>query len=187
MTCVYLPHWQEGYQLCHATTVDGTMKTIDFFRSDSGPTTWQPLQVELKNDDGRGNSLKRSDAPWHAQHALFFRDAVITQLGQYLEQFGELCPVDAVSGETLFLYRPSHVIDCLDVSRSKIFHMPDGRIDSVGEYALHTSGAVFDGPFRLASPSVSPTFLSERFVEAWNENGFLGLTFSTVPVADQNG
>ena len=131
----------------------------------------------IKYDEG--NVLMQSDSPWLGSHALIFNNHAISGLKTLLEKYGELLPINC-SEESLMLYNPLHVINALDEQNSSILRFTNGRIMRVNRYEFVAASIQNIDIFKLANLRVSPTFVSERFVEMWTNANLTGLEFEKV-------
>jgi hypothetical protein len=116
----------------------------------------------IRKDEGRVLSV--SDSPWLGSHAFFFRTHAIEVLEPLLSQHGELLPVHCEDAEVL-LFNPTRVLDALDEGASNIRRFGDGRVMKVNEYVFHPEVVRDTHVFKIPNLRVSPTFISEHFVE----------------------
>jgi len=175
---VYLPSGAEGYELCHPT-VDGGFQRINLeINGDSKSKIWKPLAVRLIGAEG-GSRLRRSDSPWLGVHALIFRQSVVNALGEILRKNGELLPL-ACAEEDLFIFNPTNVLNALDEGASSLTRFESGAIMMVRNYVFLSDEIEGVNIFKLQALRVSPTFLSQKIVDLWQESGLEGLEFKRV-------
>jgi hypothetical protein len=175
---IYTPQSVDGFELCHPVhhddfehinvSVDGTRRR----------NSWRPLEMQIIRED-EGRVLSVSDSPWLGSHALFFRTQAIEVLEPLLSEHGELLPVHCEDAEVL-LFNPTRVLDALDEGASNILRFGDGRVMRVNEYVFHPEVVRDTHVFKIPNLRVSPTFISEHFVETWKSAGLKGLEFKEV-------
>ena len=139
---------------------------------------WRPVAMKVINRD-RGKTLAYSDSPWWMSNALIFRPAAVEKLESILLENGELLPVGG-SAAGLSIWNPTNVIDALDRKRSEIWTFDDGRLMHVVRYAFRSRPLKNLDVFKIPDFRVSPTFVSERFVQQWKKAGLRGLKFKKV-------
>jgi hypothetical protein len=175
---IYTPLGSNVYELCHPVSQDD-FETINV-GIDGTPrhSSWKPIAMELIHED-RGHKLAKSDSPWLGAHALIFRSSVIAALGAMLSEWGELLPLRCSEAE-LVLYNPIRVVDALDEAASSVRRFTDGRIMFIQRHAFRADVIGDLDVFKIPNLRVSPTFLSQRFVDRWNASGLKGLEFKEV-------
>ena len=175
---IFRPMALDGYALCHP------VRSVDFeaFNEliDGEPRkwNWSPVKVRLVREEG-GIAFKESDAPWLGGHALIFTKRAIEALGELLLASGELLPLLCDDAD-LWIYNPIHVVDALDEGASEIIRFKDRRIMSVKRYVFHEDAVREEKIFKIKRLRVSPTFVGEAFVLAWNRAALRGLDFELV-------
>jgi hypothetical protein len=176
--CFFDPLGSGGYELCHPTDKDGFESVRLNINGVSRNESWSPTPVEIIHRN-RGEKLLRSDSPWLGSHALIFRSSAIIGLGPLLRENGELLPLACVGAE-LMMYNPIKLLDALDENASSITRFDNGRIMRVRNYVFREE--IVDGidVFKIPNLRVSPTFVSQRFVDRWNELDLKGLDFAQV-------
>lgn len=175
---IFVALGEDGYEYCHPVDPDD-FETIN--REINGKpkgAEWVPLQMELVEEDDR-RSLLRSDSPWLGDHALIFRAEAILALGERLGRAGELLPLTCRKAR-LFMFNPLQALPALDESASTLARFEDGRIMMVQKYVFVRELLNNVDAFKLSNLRVSPTFLSKRIVEAWQDCGLTGLKFRRI-------
>ena len=175
---IYLPLGADGFELCHPVAeedferinreIDGTPKS----------SSWVPMPVQLVKED-RGMPLATSDSPWLGAHALIFRAESIPCVHDILLNHGELLSLSC-RDENLFIYNATEKIDALDEITSSLQRFGNGRIMFIEKHSFFDGVVEGIDIFKITSLRVSPTFLSHRFVDRWNESGQKGLEFKQV-------
>ncbi|HWU89493.1 MAG TPA: DUF1629 domain-containing protein [Kofleriaceae bacterium] len=178
MTEVYEPIGAEGFEFCHPerqddfetfnVQVDGTRRRA----------TWQSIPVHLVHED-RGKKLAASDSPWLGSHALILRRSPIEKLGALLQEYGEILPLICEEAE-LFTFNATRILDALDEQASSVIRFSSGRIMHVSRYVFRPEVIGDTDIFKIPNLRVSPTYVSERVVQAWASGGFRGLVFNKV-------
>lgn len=178
MAEVYEPESAEGFEFCHPereedfetlnVTIDGTPRH----------GTWRSPSMRLIRND-RGKRLAESDSPWLGSHALIFRQQALGELEALLLSYGELLPV-ACSEANLVIFNVTRMLDALDEQASGIQRLPNGRIMRITRHAFHPGIVSGVDIFKIPNLRVSPTFVSERFVERVKAAGLRGLIFDKV-------
>ena len=175
---VYVPSGMDGYELCHP------IKECDFetintgVRGEPRAQDWKPIAFEICHED-EGKRLLPSDCPWLGSNALIFRGDVAATLGPMLQGVGEFLPLECSEAE-LVVYNPTQVIAALDEDASALTRFADGRVMVVKSYAFKTALVADLDAFKILNLRVSPTFVSQRFVDLWSANNFKGLEFKCV-------
>ena len=175
---IYTPLGQDGYELCHPVRAND-FETIAVA---TGGTPrhggWKQIPVTLIRNDETQN-LVESDSPWLGSHALIFRARAVKSMGKVLSDFGELLHL-ACSEANVWVYNAARLVDALDESASSVRRFKDGRIMMVERYVFRAAAVRGIDAFKIPHLRVSPTFLSQRFVDRWNESGLKGLEFKQV-------
>ena len=174
---VYVPLGAEGFELCHPVhesdfetinaKVDGTERS----------RTWLPLHVRLVGED-EGMLLKQSDSPWLGAHALILRERAMRAMRPLLHQHGEFLPLDC-DGASLVLLNPV-VADLLDESLSSVARFSNGRIMRIRKHVFRSGVDATTPAFKIPNLRVSPTFVTDGFVDLWHSEGLTGLDFTKV-------
>lgn len=176
---IYVPMGSEGFELCHPVVDEGFEKINVEVSGMPVGENWKPIPVHLiKKEHGR--PLHASDSPWLGSQAMIFRkNSVLPALGTMLAEFGEILPL-ACQDENLMIYNPTRKIDALDEKASTIVRFADGNAMWITKYVFSIEKIKNVDIFKIPSLRVSPTFLSHRFVDLWNESGLRGLEFNQV-------
>lgn len=178
MAGIYTPLGLDGYELCHPVDQNDFERINVQVNGMSRLLDWKPPRMRLfRTNEGR--ALIESDSPWLGEHALIFRPRVVEALGWTLQEYGELLPL-ACSEAKLVMYNPTRVIDALDEAASSVQRFPGGRIFLIDRHVFRANAIGDTDVFKIPNLRVSPTFVSHRFVDRWNESGLSGLEFSQV-------
>lgn len=175
---IYTPLGLDGYELCHPVRKDD-FETINV-AIDGTPrqSGWKPIPVKLVRSD-EGQDLVESDSPWLGAHALIFRARAVESMGKVLREFGELLPL-ACSEADVWIYNPTRVVDALDESASSVLRFNEGGIMMIQRYVFRADVVRDVDVFKVPNLRVSPTFVSQRFVDRWNEGDLKGIEFKKV-------
>lgn len=175
---VYVPCGLDGYELCQPVNQED-FETINA-QVNGAPREagWKPIRMRLVRQD-EGRSLVESDAPWLGSHALIFRPRAIEALAPFLREYGEILPLICHEA-AVSVYNPTRVLDALDEGSSRLQRLRSGRVMMVQDYVFRAT-EVSDIPvFKIPTLRVSPTFVTQRFVELWRTSGLRGLEFRQV-------
>lgn len=175
---IYTPLGAEGYELCHPVNPDDFERVNVEVNGVSRRSGWRPPQMEIVQDD-EGKQLIASDAPWLGSHALIFKRSAIERLESELLTHGELLPAKCAS-EDVWIYNPTRVLDALDESAASVLRFEDGRIMMIQRYAFKEAVVRNADVFKIRGMRVSPTFVSQAFVDRWSASGLKGLEFKKV-------
>jgi len=175
---VYVPLSAEGFELCHPQHKEDFETFNTQINGMPRQMTWRPIPVRLVHED-EGRKLAPSDSPWLGSHALIFRQPPINQLAALLKRHGELLPL-ACSEADLFVFNATRIDDALDEQASAVTRFSTGRLMRVSRYAFRTTAVSGADIFKIPNLRISPTFVSERVVEAWSLAGLRGLVFNKV-------
>lgn len=176
MIAVYDPIGSEGYELCQPKVSSDFLKISALIHGDPLEGDRLPsMQIIRENEEGK--EYLRSDAPWLGGHALVFRDSVSNNLKGLLgsaKLYKFIC-----DSERLFLCDPPLVENAVIQDESVIDRFADGRIMQIRNYvfnpeALRKAGCIF----KINEMRVSPTFVTQEFVDFWVSNKLVGLDFN---------
>jgi hypothetical protein len=177
---VYFPLGCERYELMLPEDSEDHETIRKLINGVSRKEHWVPLRMRLLQID-EGIALRESDAPWlGASYALIFKQKAINALRTLLQQFGELLPLACTDAE-VSIYNPTSVItQALDESASTILRFANGRPMHISRYVFRESAIQGIDIFKISNLQVSPTFVSNRFVDLWKANGLKGFDFHLV-------
>jgi hypothetical protein len=176
-TCIYVPAPFEQYELCHPTN-HADFENIIVQLNGTMPHTWQPIKMEIIHED-EGRKFSESDAPWLGPHALIFRKEAVQIMGQLLNEYGELLPLQCDEAE-LSIFNVTQILNALDETASSIARFSTGRIMTIERYVFHPDIIRDIQIFKIPNLRASPTFVSEDFVQLWKSAGLRGLGFNKV-------
>lgn len=138
-------------------------------------STWKPISMKLMHK-ARRYRVKYADSPWLGSDALIFRKSAVEKMQPILDAYGELLPLECADAE-LWVFNPKLVLDALDDTASEGPRFDDGRFMMIDKYVFHPDVVAGVDMFKLSTRRVSPTYVSDRFVDLWNASGLKGLTF----------
>ena len=175
---IYTPLGLDGFELCHPVCQDDYARINVEIDGMPRQSNWKPIPVRLVRND-EGQELVESDSPWLGAHALIFRTKAVDSMGPVLRERGELLPL-ACSEADLWIYNPTLLADALDEAASSVLRFNDGRIMQIQQHVFRAAVVHEVDIFKIQSLRVSPTFVSQRFVDRWNRYGLKGLEFKQV-------
>lgn len=175
---VYTPLGLDGFELCHPVHQRDFERINIEVNGTARQSSWEPLPVQLVHID-QGQKLVESDSPWLGAHALIFKKTAVDSMGSALREYGELLPLSC-SEASLWIYNPMRVVDALDESASSLLRFDNGKIMLIQRHVFRANLLQGNDVFKIPSLRVSPTFVSQRFVDRWNEAGLKGLEFKQV-------
>lgn len=175
---VYKPIGSEGSELCHPANHDNFETIKRFVGGGSCSSGWEPINVEIIRED-EGKRLRLSDSPWLGSHSLIFGTRAVDALGPLLSANGDLLPLDCAE-RPLFLYNARLAAGALDVDESVVNRFKSGRIMWIKQHVFHHDAIAGFDAFKITDLLVSPTFVTERFVRAWEAAGLVGLDFNEI-------
>ena len=175
---IFIPRSVDGYELCQPTSDEDLNRIVELVNGTPRKAPRSPIEVEVIHRD-EGVDLVTSDSPWYGSNALIFRPSVVEQLGDLLVRNGELLPLRCDECQ-LFMYNVTRVIDGLDASSSVIHRFDDGRVMRIEKYAFRNSLVSGFDCFKIPDFRASPTFVSQRFADAWRNSRLTGLKFKPV-------
>jgi hypothetical protein len=129
--------------------------------------------------EDQGKVLRESGSPWLGSHALVFRRQALGELEPLLLSHGELLPLDCVEPD-LVVFNATRVVDALDEPASDILRFANGRIMRITRHAFRAEAVLDVDIFKLPTLRVSPTYVSDRFVDRLKSVGLQGLVFNKV-------
>ena len=173
---VFEPQPAEKYEWCDALTQEDR---VALYGLDGVPRgkSWVPISVRMIPSHG-ANDLVWADTPWQNGTALVFRGSAVQVLGAMLLRCGELLSLRAQDGGELFVFN-CRVIDALDQERSKLMVLKKAGVVLRIEKPVFTRKCEGLDLFRVALKA-SPTYVSERFVSAYEAAGLKGMKFKEV-------
>jgi hypothetical protein len=178
MPAIYLPRGSEGFEFCHPERgEDFETLHLKINGAPQQPNWRSPRMHMVRAEQGR--KLAVSGSPWLGSHALIFRRQAVGELEPLLLSYGELLPVDCAETDLVF-FNPTRVLDLLDEEASDVRRLPDGSIFRIARYAFKPDVIAGIDVFKLSCLRVSPTYVSERFVEQVRAAKLRGLDFKRV-------
>ncbi len=175
---VFLPQPTEDSELCQPVEDADFESFIELVNGVPRAGSWRPIRVELIGED-EGRALSPCDSPWLGEHALIFRIRALDAMRELLEQSGELLPL-ACADSHLSVFNCTHLLDALDASASDLVRFSSGRVMHIGRYVFRKEVIGDAAVFKIPDLRASPTYLSERFVDAWRAAGLTGLEFQEI-------
>lgn len=175
---IYTPLGADGYELCHPINPDDFEKINIEVNGAPRRSGWKPIQMEIVRNDA-GRQLIASDSPWLGSHALVFKRRAVEKLENELLTYGELLPAKCASAD-VWIYNPTRVLDALDEAAASVLRFDDGRIMLIQRYAFKEDDVRDIDVFKIPGIRVSPTFVSQAFVDRWNGSSLKGLEFRKV-------
>lgn len=176
--CVYTPLGLDGYELCQPVRQDDFEAINIDVNGVPRQSIWRPIPMRIVRED-EGQKLATSDSPWLGANALIFRPNAVAALGHLLRNNGELLPLECPEAE-LSIYNATRIVDALDESASSVLRFSNGRIMLVQRYVFRAEAIDDIDVFKIPNLRVSPTFLSQHFVDRWKTSGLRGLEFKQV-------
>ncbi|WP_242396001.1 imm11 family protein [Anaeromyxobacter oryzisoli] len=172
MARVYVPLGGEGFELCQPERQEEFETVYVQIHGTARRQACRPIRMRLVHED-EGKELSTSDSPWLGSHALMFRRSVVERLGTVLEQYGELLPITCSEAE-LWIFKSTRVLDALDEQASSVLRFSSGRIMRVTRYVFRPEAVSGVEIFKIPNLRVSPTFVSDRFIQLWTSAGLHG-------------
>lgn len=175
MTSVYAPIGSERYELCHPKASSDFLIISSLIHGDPLEGNLFP-SMQIIREDEEGKEYLRSDAPWLGGHALVFRESVSNKLKGLLgsaKLYEFIC-----DSERLFLCDPPLVVNAVIQNQSVIDRFSDGRIMQIREYVFNPEALQGRCIFKINEMRVSPTFVTQEFVDFWVSNKLVGLDFN---------
>src|SRR5688572_26157927 len=160
---IYTPLGLDRYELCRPVRKEDFERISVEVSGAPRRDDWTPIPMQLIRED-EGKKLAPSDCPWFGAHALVFRARGVEALGPLLQEHGELLPLECSEAD-LVMYNPTRVLDALDQTASSVLRFGDGRIMMIQRHVFRAEALAGVDVFKLANLDVSPTFVSERFVD----------------------
>jgi len=175
---IYTPSPPDSYELCHPLRQEDFELINVLINGTSRLKTWKPIPMQIINED-EGRRFLDSDSPWLGAHALIFRPRALESLGSLLREYGELLPLMCDEPD-MMIYNPTHVLNALDQEASSVLRFGGGRIMRINRFVFRPEVIGRCDVFKIPNLRVSPTFVSQRFVEFWNSAELKGLEFKLV-------
>jgi hypothetical protein len=174
---IYKPMVREGFEWINCVDGDDYETFLSF---DGSPRRehWTPVKVRRVRAD-KDSAFYSSDFPWLGADALVMRRKAVDVLRDLLEAYGEILPLEDEGGVELFVLN-ARALDALDEQRSEIQRFASSaRIMRIKSLAFREPVVRGVDIFRLPHRA-SAIYVSERFVEAVEKAGLVGLEFNKV-------
>jgi hypothetical protein len=166
---------EEGVELARPLN----MADLDIFSEtlDGRPRArdWKPIEMEIVHED-RGKHLRESDSPWLGSWALVFRQSATQALGELLAKEGELLSLECKEAR-LSVLNATNRLPALDENRSEVRRLKSGAIFAIDRHVFRGEVIGRHTAFKIASLRVSPTYVTQEFVDIWAGAGLRGLRF----------
>lgn len=175
MISVYDPIGSDGFELCQPKNPSDFLIINSLIHGDPLEGGKLPL-MQIIREDEEGKEYLRSDAPWLGGQALVFRDSVSNNLKGLLgsaKLYEFIC-----DSERLFLCDPPLVENAVIQDESVIDRFADGRIMQIRNYVFNPEALRGRCIFKINEMRVSPTFVTQEFVDFWVSNKLVGLDFN---------
>jgi hypothetical protein len=175
ITKVYTSYPAEGFEWLHPV-----VKTdYDLLAFDGTPraANWVPTKMMRSKFDEHGKPRIPSDFP--SGSGFIVSRAAKDRLGAYLEEAGELLPLDCPDGE-FWALNVLRLVDALDEEKSKILRSSDtGRILMIHRHSLFGERL---GPevFKLSSTPRGWVYFTEAFTSRVQATSLKGINFKLV-------
>ena len=172
---IYEPLVKVGYEWVNVVD-DADYEIFYSFDGTSRVTNWKEVRVKRVRADER-QECRESDFPWLGTHALVLRERAVHKLRQVIEPHAEILPLKDADGASLYVLNVLNVVDALDEEKSAVIRFPSTR------RIMRVTRPCFREPlirgldlFRLPFRA-SPTYVSQRFVDAVADAKLLGIEF----------
>lgn len=146
------------------------------FGGDGSELQWlKRPKLTIKVQKGRKKQKPRSDVSPFTAPGLVFNGKVRNALGDFLRKFGQVLEIEVDDGVEYY-YNVTHVVSCVDESRSEKY--PEGSIAKAvfDESKLHAEPMVFIDPLMRGSIYVNESAKAEleRLIQ---QAGITGMAF----------
>lgn len=175
---IYTTLGVDGYELCHPVNKKDFERINIEVAGMPRRSKWRPIPMRLIHNNEE-LELAQSDSPWLGSHALLFKTRAVDLMGSVLSDHGEVLPMEC-SEMDIWVYNPFLLVDALDEAASSVFRFNDGKIMMIRQYKFRPDIICDIDAFKIPNLRVSPVFVSQRFVDRWNEHGLQGLEFKQV-------
>ena len=155
-----MPIQVDGFERCHPTRPEDLERLHALARTEGWFFEWQPVEVQLVADG------RRADAPWLDHSVLVLREDARHRIAAELAGNGPCLPLACDDAELVVFHTP-RFLDLLDAARS------------IGDRYVFREAPTED-VFRVPDLPVSPIFVTDRFVAAWQAAAITGVTFTPV-------
>jgi hypothetical protein len=177
-TEIYVPRHAEGFEFCYPERSEDFETLYVTLNGTPRCGTWRSPPMRFVRTD-EGKSLSASDSPWLGSFALVFRRHALADLEAMLLSHGELLRLDC-SEPDVVLFNVTRVLDALDETASDIWRFSSGKLMRVARYVFRPEVVSGVDIFKIPNLRVSPTFVSERFVEMVKAARIRGAAFTKV-------
>ncbi len=175
---IYKPLGLIDHELCHPVDQEDFERIHVAVRGVPVGAKWQAIAMHIVEED-EGRVLKPSDSPWLGAHALVFRSTAVGAMEAMLRKHGELLPLRCADANVV-MFNPTCVLDALDEEASSVVRFGDGRIMMINQFVFRADVIGDVDLFKIPNLRVSPTFVSQRFVQLWKDSCLKGLRFERV-------
>jgi hypothetical protein len=175
---------EEGYQITILTE-----RSVEVGRALNGTPqreSWIPCPAAICREDDNGRPLLRSESPWMCHSSsLAFTEAVVSKIGGFLSEIGELLPLDC-EDEPLYIWHPLSVVDAVDLDASKdVWRVNSGRVVRIKHPVFFPPKLRGIEAFKIPQMLVSPIFFSKNAVRILSGAIGRGLKFQLVWANDE--
>lgn len=126
-----------------------------------------------------GKEFEPTDFPWWSSNILIFNLNALESVGALIEPYGEFLPLSCSTLE-LFLYHPLCAFD-VNPRESVIQRFKSsGRIKRIQKISPKDAGVKSTPIFHIKELRASPTYVSQEFVDHYNQLKLRGLVFEEV-------
>lgn len=122
-----------------------------------------------------------SDFPWLGEHAPILKTPALDALAPVLVEHGQLLPM---SGEEVWLFNATTVLDALDHEQSRIAYFDNGDILDIERHVFRTESIGAAELFKLPMRA-SAVYVTGGFVERVRNAGLRGVSFAPVWVCGE--
>lgn len=156
------------------------MWSFDMTRSFDGrkkSATWEPIVVERMEP---WKKLRLSDTPWLNTPIPVFSDRVKKAVEDLLGDAVEFLPIICDEGE-FWIVNVTNVLSCIDYEKSKFLRFKSsGRIMVFEKYSFLKDKVENENMFKIVDAPLMYPFVSDRFKEIIELNGFEGFQFKLI-------
>lgn len=171
---VFDPIPAEDFQFVHPVPPDDWETTGFRFDAHIAGEEWIPRPLELITED-MGRKLKQGDWLYFDHHIPVVRPAAALAIKHVLDPGDLLLPMTC-GREQLYFIKPKWKVDALDEDASTIWRFSDGN-KVIRKHVFKEEAIGRLAAFYITQVRTSTFYVTEPFVQAWENAGLQGLDF----------
>lgn len=173
------------FQFVHPIAPDDWETIEQRFDAHVAGDEWIPRPLELIVED-EGRKLERGDWLYFSSHIPVLRPAAALAIKHVLDPGDLLLPMTC-GKDQLYFVKPKWTIDALDEPASTIWRAPDGAMTQIRKHVFKAEAIGKLTAFYITRIRSSDFYVTDRFVQAWENAGLRGVRFNLLWESPSSG